>query len=195
MSAEADESGPRTAVVLDVLPHGRADDDRPRYRRSPLAQVLEHDGFRLQELVLEDGGMLGIGDEVQIEPAGPPIEVVRSLDYEDLSGGARSELEPVVESFVEADEARLVEFYNEAGPVSLRLHQLNLLPGVGDKLRDNILEARKRRPFESLDDLHERIPGLHHPRDVVVERIMEELEGRDVKYKLFVRNQQVTRER
>ncbi len=187
MSAEPDESSPRTAVVLDVLPHGRADDDRPRYRKSPLAQALGTEGFQLVELVLEDDGTLSIGDEVAIDPPGAPIEVVRDLDYTDLSGGARSELEHVVEEQVAADEQRLVEFYNEAGPVTLRLHQLNLLPGVGDKLRDNILEARKRRPFESLEDLQERVSGLHHPEATVVERIMEELRDEDVKYKLFVR--------
>lgn len=184
---EPAESAPRRAVVLDVLPHGRPDDDRPRYRKSPLAQALGTEDYRLYELVLEDGGSLPIGDEVQVEPAEPPIEVARSLEFEDLSGGARSELEPVVEELVDADEASLVEFFNEAGPVTLRLHQLNLLPGVGEKLRDTILEQRKRRPFESLADLEERVPGLHDPAGTVVERILEELRDEDVKYKLFVR--------
>ncbi len=188
MSAD-DEGTPRTAVVLDVLPHGRSDDDRPRYRKSPLAQALEADRFRLLELVLADDGDLSIADEVQVEPREPPVEVVRSMDYGDLSGGARSELEHVVRELVEADEDRVVEFYNEAGPVTLRLHQLNLLPGVGDKLRDNILDQRKRRPFESLADLDERVKGLHDPKGTVVDRVLEELRDEDVKYKLFVREQ------
>ena len=187
MSADDDEAGPRTAVVLDVLPHGRADDDRPRYRKSPLAQALETEGFRLRELVLADEGRLSIADEVTIDPPEPPVEVVRELAYDDLSGGARSELEHVVREVIEGDEDRLVEFYNEAGPVTLRLHQLNLLPGVGDKLRDNIIDARKRRPFESLADLDERVSGLHDPKGTVVDRILEELRDEDVKYKLFVR--------
>ena len=186
MSAD-DEAGPRTALVLDVLPHGRADDDRPRYRKSPLAQALDPAGFRLHELVLADESDLNIGDEVGIDPREPPVEVVRALDYDDLTGGARSELEHVVRETVEADEDRLVEFYNEAGPVTLRLHQLNLLPGVGDKLRDNILDARKRRPFETLADLNERVSGLHDPEGTVVERVLDELRDEDVKYKLFVR--------
>ena len=185
----AGEATPRTAVVLDVLPHGRADDDRPRYRKSPLAQALGTEGYRLYELVLEDGGSLPIGDEVTVDPPAEPIEVARGLDYDDLSGGARSELEPVVGELVEADEAGLVEFFNEAGPVTLRLHQLNLLPGVGEKLRDTILDQRKRRPFEDLDDLQARVSGLHDPTGTVVRRIMEELRDEDVKYKLFVREQ------
>lgn len=189
MSAEPDETGPRTAVVLDVLPHGRADDDRPRYRKSPLAQAIEPDGFRLLELVLEAGGTLPIGDTVDVDSADAPIEAARPLAYDDLSGGARSELEHVVRELVDRHEERIVEFYNEAGPVSLRLHQLNLLPGVGEKVRDNILEARSRQPFETLDEIEERVSGFHDPREPVVERILEELRDEDVKYKLFVREQ------
>ena len=188
MSAEPDEDRPAMAVVLDVLPHGRPDDDRPRYRKSPLAQAIRPDGFRLEELVLGDDGRLGIGDEVSVDPVEPPVEVTRPVAYDDLSAGARSELEHVVGELVDADESRVVEFYNEAGPVSLRLHQLNLLPGVGEKLRDNILDARKRRPFESLEDVDERVSGLHDPKGTVVERILEELRDEDVKYKLFVKD-------
>lgn len=189
MSAEPEESTPSTAVVLDVLPHGRADDDRPRYRKSPLAQAIGTDDFRLLELVLEEGGTLSIGDAVEIDPTDPPIEVVRPLEYDDLSGGARSELEHAVRQLVEENEDRLVTFYNEAGPVTLRLHQLNLLPGVGEKLRDNLLDARKRRPFDSLEDIEERVSSFHDPQETVVSRIMEELRDEDVKYKLFVRDE------
>jgi putative nucleotide binding protein len=184
-----DGSEPRTAVVLDVLPHGRPDDDRPQYQKSPLAEAIETSTFRLLELVLNDGGNLTIADEVRVDPPEPSIDVARDMPYEDLSGGARSELEHVVNEVIEDEEDRFVEFYNEAGPVTVRLHQLNLLPGVGDKLRDNILDARKRQPFESLEDLDERVSGLHNPKGTIVERILEELRDEDVKYKLFVGQQ------
>jgi len=177
----------RLAIVLDYLPHGRSDDDRPQYQKSPVAQVLTADGFGLFELVFADDESVSIGDEVSIDPPPSGVERVRRIDFDALSGGARSELEPVVRELLEADEDRLVEFYNEAGPITLRLHQLNLLPGIGDKLRDDILDARKRQPFESLVDLEERISGLHKPEEIVVERVMEELRDEDVKYKLFAR--------
>ena len=177
----------RLAIVLDYLPHGRSDDDRPQYQKSPVAQVLTVDGFGLFELVFADDESVSIGDEISIDPPPSAVERVRRVDFDALSGGARSELEPVVRELLEADEDRLVEFYNEAGPITLRLHQLNLLPGIGDKLRDDILDARKRQPFESLVDLEERISGLHKPEEIVVERVMEELRDEDVKYKLFAR--------
>ena len=180
----------RSAVVLDYLPHGRADDDRPQYQKSPIAQALGAFGFGLFELGLADDADVSIGDEVRIDPAADYVERVRRIDHEELSSGARSELEYLVRDMLDADEGRLVEFYNEAGPITLRLHQLNLLPGIGDKLRDDILDARKRKPFESLEDLEDRISGLHKPKEIVVERIMEELRDEDVKYKLFVRPEQ-----
>lgn len=177
----------RTAVVLDYLPHGRAGDDRPRYRRSPLAQTLGTDGFGLFELVLESGEGVKIGDQVPIDPPDEGVAAVREIGYDDLSGGARSELEHVVRDLVDADEARFVDFYNEAGPISLRLHQLNLLPGIGDKLRDKVLDARKRGPFNSFEEVENRVSGLHNPKETIIERILEEIRGENVKYRLFAR--------
>ena len=89
---------------------------------------------------------------------------------------------------VEADEQRFVDFYNDAQPITLRLHQLNLLPGIGKKLRNNILDERKRAPFESFADIEERISGLHNPKEVLVERIIEELREDDLKYRIFARH-------
>ncbi len=189
MSEEGSAASERVAVILDYLPRGRADDDRPQYQKEPLAHAIDDDTFQLYELVLSEDYDVSIGDEVDVEPAASGIEEVRSIGFSDLSGGAKSELEYVVRDLVEADIDRYVEFYNEAGPITLRLHQLNLLPGIGDKLRDNILDARDRNPFDSLENLEDRIPGLHDPKSIVVERIVEEIQDEDVKYKLFARDE------
>ncbi|MFC7175521.1 DUF655 domain-containing protein, partial [Halosegnis marinus] len=76
-----------------------------------------------------------------------------------------------------------------AQPITLRLHQLNLLPGIGKKLRNDILDERKRKPFESFEELTERVSGLHKPREVLAERIAEELREDDLKYRIFVRGE------
>ncbi|MFW5937945.1 MAG: DUF655 domain-containing protein [Halanaeroarchaeum sp.] len=178
------------AVVLDVLAHGRSDADEPQYRRSPVAYAVGEDTFALFELTLTDDADITIDDRIAIRPAfDPGIDRGRQIDYEKLTDGAKSELEYVVEEIVEDDEERFVDFFNEAQPVSLRLHQLNILPGIGDKLRDSILDRRKRRPFESFEDLESAIDGLHDPKATIVDRILEELrEPEDLKYKLFVRS-------
>jgi putative nucleotide binding protein len=177
----------REAIVLDVLPHGRTEDDRPRYQKQPLAYAVAVEDFRLYEMVIADDADIAFGDRFDVFDA-EFAERVNEVDYEDLPGGAQSELAYTVEDLVEADEGRFVDFYNDAQPITLRLHQLNLLPGIGKKLRNTILDERKRRPFESFEDLESRVSGLHNPRETLVERIMEELQEDDLKYRTFVRH-------
>jgi putative nucleotide binding protein len=117
-------------------------------------------------------------------PAG--VERLDRIEYADLTSGARSELEYAVAEIVADEERRFVDFYNDAQPITLRLHQLNLLPGIGKKLRNNILDERERGPFESFSEVEERVDGLHDPAEKVVERIIEELRDEDLKYRTFV---------
>ncbi|RLM57394.1 DUF655 domain-containing protein [Halobellus sp. Atlit-31R] len=186
--AETTATEARYAVVLDHLPHGRADDDRPRHRKSPLAYALGERDFRLFELTLTDDSDVSIGDRVVIGPteARDAVEGFKEVRYEDISNTANAELEYAIEEIVDANERRFVDFYNDAQPITLRLHQLNLLPGIGKKLRNNVLDQRKRGPFESFADVEERVSGLHRPKEILAERIMEELRDDDLKYKTFV---------
>jgi len=183
-AATRDEEG-LVAVVLDVLPHGRTEDDRPQYQKQPLVYALGIEGFDLLECVVADTGDVAIGDRIDVQ-ALDAVEHVNQVDYDDLPSGAASELDYAVEDLVAAEEGRFVDFYNDAQPITLRLHQLNLLPGIGKKLRNNILDERERRPFQSFRDLEERVSGLHNAEEVLVERIIEELREEDLKYRTFV---------
>ncbi len=184
---ERDESeGSETGVVLDFLAHGRSDDDRPQYQKEPLAYVIDSADFQLYELVMDSETDISIGDSIAIDEEEDIVRTNR-IEYGDLPSGASSELDYAIEEIVEADEQRFVDYYNNAQPITLRLHQLNLLPGIGKKLRNNILDERKRKPFESFEELEERIDGLHDPEQVLVDRVLEELEEEDLKYQMFVR--------
>jgi putative nucleotide binding protein len=185
---ERDESdGKEAVVVLDFLAHGRTEDDRPQYQKEPLAYVIDTADFQLYELVMDPDTDISIGDSFALGELG---DIVRQnpIEYDDLPSGASSELDYAIEEIVEANEQRFVDYYNDAQPITLRLHQLNLLPGIGEKLRNDILDERKRKPFESFDELGERIDGLHNPKEVLVERILEELKEDELKYQLFVRD-------
>ncbi|RQG91154.1 DUF655 domain-containing protein [Natrarchaeobius halalkaliphilus] len=188
--SEADSDGMdvRRAVVLDYLAHGLSDDGRPQYEKSPAGYALGIDDFQLYQVAFDEDERLTIGSEVVVEPADERDIVTEShrVEYDDLSSGAQTELEYVVQDIVEEDEERFVDFYNDAQPITLRLHQLNLLPGIGKKLRNGILDERKRKPFESFEELTERVSGLHDPDDILVERILEELRDDDLKYQTFV---------
>lgn len=183
--SDAEDRQSRLAVVLDYLPHGRADDDRPQYKKPALAHTIVIENFRFVECILTENADVSIGDRLDLD--GDDIESTRDISFDELSTSAQSELEYAIEEIIDDDERRFVEYYNEAQPITLRLHQLNLLPGIGKKLRNNILDERKRRPFESFDDIESRVSGLHRPREILVERIHEELREDDLKYRSFVK--------
>ena len=182
-----DSDGKRgRAVVLDLLPHGRTEDDRPQYQKQPVAFALDTNAFALYEMIVADDADIAIGDYFDIYDA-DFAERVNEVTYEDLPSGAQSELDYAVEDVVEDEEQRFVDFYNEAQPITLRLHQLNLLPGIGKKLRNTILDERERQPFDSFENLKSRVSGLHNPKETLVERILEEIKEDDLKYRTFVR--------
>ena len=185
---DSDGTDVRRAVVLDYLAHGLSDDGRPQYDKSPAGYAMDVADFTLYEMAFDEDERLTIGTRVVAEPEDERDVVVdcRPVEYTDLSSGAQSELEYVIEDLIEEEEQRFVDFYNDAQPITLRLHQLNLLPGIGKKLRNGILEERKRGPFESFEDLEERVSGLHDPDEILAERILEELREEDLKYKIFV---------
>ncbi|MEA5387466.1 DUF655 domain-containing protein [Haloarculaceae archaeon H-GB11] len=176
-----------SAVVLDYLPHGRTDDDRPQHQKQPLVYALDTSDFQLFEVVFSETPGINIGDAVDVHR--DDAERVSAVEFEDLPGGAQSELEYAVEEIVDGDESRFVDFYNDAQPITLRLHQLNLLPGIGKKLRNAILDERKRKPFETFEDIETRVNGLHDPEGVLVERILEEIRQDDLKYRTFARTE------
>jgi len=184
-SSTDDEQMEERAVVLDFLAHGRS--DGRSYGDGAVAYAVSTADFTLYELSLAGDADISILDRVRVRPDFEDgIQRGHTVEYDDLSDGARSELDYVVEDVVDANEQRFVDFYNDAQPISLRLHQLNLLPGIGDKLRDNILDERKRHgPFESFEDVSERVDGLHNPREVIVERILDEIRDDDLKYYNF----------
>jgi putative nucleotide binding protein len=186
---EREESEVPTGVVLDFLAHGRSEDDRPQYEKEPLAYALDRENFQLYEAVLSEAADVSIGDRIALDRTDERIERLSEVEYGDLPGGAQSELEYAVEDIVDGNERRFVDFYNDAQPITLRLHQLNLLPGIGKKLRNAILDERKRGPFESFADLGERVSGLHSPREVIVDRILEEIREDDLKYRTFARRE------
>ena len=184
----SDDQSTTYAVVLDYFPHGRSDDNRPQYQKEPLAYALTEDSFDLLALTLTDEADINIVDRVAVDPPDDTaIDTVEEIEFDELSSSAVSELEYAIEAIINDDEQRFVDFYNDAQPISLRLHQLNLLPGIGKKLRNKVIDERKRGPFESFEELSERVGGLHSPKEVIVDRIIEELRDDDLKYKIFVR--------
>ncbi len=179
------------AYILDILPPEQVVlrestvIRRGFPRNETYVQAVGEQYFTLLELTVKPGVEVQIMERVYI---GPGVrdkidKIVRRLKYSDLTEEAKSNLEKVILEIVKKQEKRFVEFFNKAGPITLKLHSLELLKGIGKKTLWAILEERKKRPFESYEDIRKRV-GID-PEKLIVDRILRELQGGE-KYYLFV---------
>lgn len=182
------------AYVLDYLPQGRADDPRPSFQREPLVQAVGETRFTLLELVPKKGAAFSLHERIYIgKGSRTKIDhVQRRIRYEDITPTAKSELPFIIEKIVQMREKEFVDFFNNARPITTRLHQLKLIPGIGKKTLWLIIEERKKEPFKSFENLSERV-RMPDPKKVIVNRIISELKGED-KYYLFTRPFTATQE-
>ncbi|SFM18761.1 DUF655 domain-containing protein [Methanolobus profundi] len=175
------------AWILDYLPYGSTDDKRPSYQKKPLVQAVGENHFVLMELVPKEGKVPEIQSRVYIGDGDRDLidHVKHRIGHKDLSHGAQLELPFILESTVKHHEDRFVKFFNDAHPITNRLHMLELLPGIGKKLMWAIIDERKKGMFKTLEELHERVGGVHSPEKVIVNRIIDELKDDNIKYRLF----------
>jgi len=173
--------------ILDFMPYGHPDDKRPIHRREPIAQIVGEKFFTLLEVSIKKGLTPLVMDKVYIgkEERDVVNKIKKRLRYEQLTPAAKSELPYVLEHIVKTYADRFVEFFNKAEPITTRLHQLELLPGVGKKTMWAIIDERKKEPFKGFDDIADRVKGLQHPEKLIVNRIIYELKNPNVKYKIF----------
>jgi putative nucleotide binding protein len=171
------------AIVLDYLPHGYYG----MRISQPVAQVLGEEYFSLLEVIVRDGLHLKVGSRVYIgDGKRDEIKFIkRRIDFKDLTGASKEEVMDIVENLVKTKPKKFLDFFNRAGPITTRLHQLELLPGIGKKHLWAIIAAKKEKPFESFEELKKRVSMLPDPEKMIIKRIMEELEDKD-KYRLFV---------
>jgi len=83
------------------------------------------------------------------------------------------------------NEKRFVNFLNTAQPLTTQMHQLRLLPGIGNKRMWAIIEARKKSPFSSYIDFSNRT-GISDPISLISNRILQEIRETP-KYHLFTK--------
>ncbi len=173
------------AIILDFLPYGYTYEQG--IMKTPIAQALGIGHLTILELIPKKDVFLQPNQEVYIgEGKREEIHHIKGrIVIDKLTATGRNSLASVIEEIISQDEKRFVEFFNKAQPLSMRMHQLELLPGLGKKHMWEVLEARKVKPFDSFDDLKTRVKLLPDPKNVVVKRILAELEGKE-KYRIFV---------
>jgi len=182
------------AIILDYLPLGYVREGSTSYKRKPVAQAIGTEEFTLLELTPKENITLDIHEKVYIGSGKREkiSRVNRRLPYDKITSTARVELDYVIEEIIKEKEDKFVQFFNEAGPISTRLHQIELLPGIGKKHMWDIIQARKEAPFTDFADIKKRVPMLPNPVKLISKRIDLELEAAEdrkgkKKYILFTR--------
>jgi len=175
------------AITLDYLPHGHLFDKRPMHRKTAIVQAIGKNYFILLELVPKRDQAIQAHEEVYIgEGKRDKIHhILGKINSTELTETAKTELNYIVGDLVKKNEERFINFFNNAAPINLRVHQLELLPGVGKKHMKEILEKREEAMFKSFDDIRQRVKLMPDPEKIIVKRILNELEGKE-KYNLFV---------
>ena len=169
------------ALVLDYLSTGKSFSPKPE----PIVQLLGETKFTLLEAVpkvsdikVKERVYIGKGERDK-------IALIKSrIMYNDLTEVAKNELPGVIHYIIKGNEAKFVAVFNTASPLNIRMHSLELLPGIGKKHLSAILKAREDKEFTSLKDISERVPLLQDPIKLLTERIISELKGESRFYML-----------
>jgi len=161
------------AIILDFLPYGYVMEQK----MMPIAQAIGTSGFTLLQLVPRRGEKFEVGEVAYIgDGKREKVQyILGRCPREKLTETAKIQLEEFIAKSVKEDEEKFVKFFNEAQAINTRLHQFELLPGLGKKHTKAILEARDEKPFESFEDIKTRVHNMPSPEKVVEKRIMEEL--------------------
>ncbi len=173
------------AIILDYLPYGY-----PLEKKTvPIAQAIGMKKFTLLQLIPRKGAKLDVGEIVYIgDGKRDKIYYIQGKLLEDkITETSKQQLQIFIEKYILKDERKFTDFFNGAGPINTRLHQLELLPGFGKKHTEAIINERNKRLFESLEDLKKRISGLPDPKKSIEKRLLNEIIGRE-KYYLFIEN-------
>ena len=163
------ETKEETAIVLDFLPHGYPMEGK----MLPVAQAIGTKNFTLLQLVPRRGVALALKEEVYIGMGKRDkiAYILGRLPKDKLTETAKMELDDFIKRIVSEQEKKFVDFFNNAQPITPRMHSLELIPGIGKKYMWDILNSREKKPYESFEDLQSRV-SVPSPAKLVVKRVI-----------------------
>jgi putative nucleotide binding protein len=173
--------------VLDFYPQGKSLSRKYADDFNPLVVVITADHFQFFDVVLKRGENIVVGDSFTISSSRPNIFKIKKIGFNQLSDSAVNLLPEIVQEIVKVSEARFIRFLNHARPLTSQMHQLQLIPGIGNKRLWQILEARKKSPFQTFEDFKDRT-GISDPILAFTNRIINEI-NEEEKYLLFTEKQ------
>jgi putative nucleotide binding protein len=171
--------------ILDIMEHGSPSSQRGQ--ATPIIQAIETPGFNLFEMSYNRSQEIRVQEKVVIDNMGSSKigKVRRRLKYQGLTQTAKDLLLSTLELHVTDSEQLYLAFLNNAQSLTKKRHQLNLLPGVGEKLMWDILKERETKKFESFDDFDTRVKVKI--KSLIAKRILNEIIDDEQKHYLFVK--------
>jgi putative nucleotide binding protein len=150
-----------------------------------IAQLMGEKFFILLEGLVKQGSRLDSLERVYVGSGSRDkiAIILRRIGLDDLTPFGKGELSRAIAECITLNETRWVDILNNMGPITTRLHSLQLLPGIGKKTVWDILNERERKPFRGFNDFQMRTNI--DPIKILAERVKEELEG-EQKYTIFV---------
>ncbi|MCL5679918.1 MAG: DUF655 domain-containing protein [Candidatus Marsarchaeota archaeon] len=172
------------ALVLDFLSTGKSFSSRSE----PIAQLIGEEWFTLLEATPKPGVQMTTGERVYIgKDEREKIALIKfRISYSELTQTSQGNLRGIILNIIKANPQRFVGFFNNSGPLNIREHSLELLPGIGKKHLQAILKARTEKKFESFEDITARIALLQDPAGIIAQRVVQELQGSE-RFYLFTK--------
>ena len=173
------------AYVLDSKLRGKS--TTVHGRTGMIVIAIGEERLTLLEILGTENSTFDVGERIYIGKEGRTKvqSVLGKADYVKISDSAKDEIPTVVESIVTKNEAKFVDYINNAQPLTPRIHALELIPGVGKTYLNVIIKEREKGPFESFIDIEKRV-GLKEPIKHLSQRIIEEISG-EARMNLFVK--------
>lgn len=170
-------------IILEYLPHGYPLEGK----MMPIAQAIGETNLTLLELVPRKGIALEAGEKVYIGDGkrDKVYYILGRLRREKLTESAKSQLHEFVKKIVKQREKQFIDFFNKADAINKRIHQIELLPGLGKKHMQEIIKQRKEKKFENFEEMKKRIQNLPDPKNSIEKRILKELTSLE-RYNLFL---------
>ena len=172
------------AIILDFLPNGYPLEKK----MMPIAQAVGTSSLTLLELAPRRDVTLEVGEQVYIgEGKRDKIYyILGRLHREKLTESAKDRLQEVIANYVKENEKEYINFFNKSTAINKRIHQIELLPGLGKKHMKEILAKREEEEFKSFDDMKQRVSNLPDPAKAIEKRIFQELTTLE-RYNLFAK--------
>ena len=170
--------------IIDVIPYSN------KYKEQPYGIAIGEKFFTLLEITFKKDIMLpNIGDKIYVgknmEKRTVIDKIKGKITYDHLTTAAKDNIKNVLKKLIIENEQRFVDFINNSAALSVRIHPLSLLPGIGKKTLEMILTEKEKERFKSFEDIKKRVDVWQDPVESIALRIIEELEGKH-KQKFFV---------